>query len=205
MTGRTPHARDYAWLRERHAGLREAYCITLADGIAPADLLSAVGGTGHGTRITGVAGLFEPSFDCWERTGGAELFVAVAALGDWALMVEVNGYLGVSSSAIRTVSAGRTVVSHHRNVDAVDHFLWLADGELLLHFEPLFPHRRDGSGADSHLVAMRESGFQLDPDQESDHQHTEAAFALAERITGIRLTAELLDSLEFVAAPAPAP
>ncbi|MDH6217013.1 DUF6461 domain-containing protein [Streptomyces pseudovenezuelae] len=203
MTGRTPHARDYAWLRERHAGLRDAYCITLAGAIGPQELLAAVG-AGPGTRITGVAGLFEPSFDCWERAAGAELFVGVAALGDWAVMVEVNGYLGVSSPAIRTVSAGRTVVSHYY-ADAMDRFLWLADGELLLRFEPLHPSRREGSGADRFLVEMRESGFRLDPDQELDLQGAEAAFALAERITGVRLTAELLDSLEFVGAVAPVP
>ena len=192
-------------MRERHAGLRDAYCITLAGNIAPRDLLTTVGGAGPGTRITGVAGLFKPTFDCWERAGGAELFVAVAALGDWAVMVEVNGWLGVSSRPMRTVSAGRTVVSHHRSGGEVDHFLWLEDGELLLHFEPLLPSRRDGSGADRHLVEMRESGFRLGHGEELDLDHTEAAFALAERLTGIRLTAELLDSLEFIAAPAPAP
>jgi hypothetical protein len=202
MTAETPHATDYAWLRERHAALMEAYCITLVGAITPTRLLEELG-AGPQSRITGVAGLFEPSFDAWEQREGDELFVGVAAVDDWSVMVEVNGYLGVTSSALRPVSRGRTVVAHHRNINALDHFLWLADGDLLLHFEPLFPDRRDGSRADELLVEMRESGFALEPDADPDHWHTGAAFALAERITGVRLTAELLDSLELVCGTAP--
>jgi hypothetical protein len=202
MTTTAPHATDYGWLRERHAALRESYCVTLAGALTPADLLEALGAE-PGPRIAGVAGLFEPSFDAWSQRQGDELFVGVAAVGDWSLMVEVNGYLGVTSSALRPLSRGRTIVAHHRNIDAVDHFVWLADGELLLHFEPLSPYRRDGSRADGFLVEMRESGFRLDPDAELDDRNTEAAFALAERITGVRLTAELLDSLEFTCGTAP--
>ena len=43
------------------------------------------------------------------------------------------------------LSCGRAVVSHFRNVNAVDHFTWYGDGTLRLHFEPLFAHHRDGS------------------------------------------------------------
>ncbi|MCI3275813.1 DUF6461 domain-containing protein [Streptomyces cylindrosporus] len=204
MTGRTPHARDYAWLRERHRSLREAYCITLVSEIAPEPLLQRLGAEA-GTEVTGVGGLFEPAFDTWEEHQGRELFVAAAAVGGWSVLVEVNGYLGVTSAAVRPLSRGRTVVAHHRSVDALDHFIWLADGELILGFEPLFPYRREGSRAEAFAPRMRESGFLLCPGQDLDHQHTEAAFALAERITGIRLTADTLDSLEFVCGRAPAP
>ncbi|MDN3022290.1 DUF6461 domain-containing protein [Streptomyces sp. S.PB5] len=202
MTGTTPHATDYAWLREQHDGLLEGYCVTLVDAITPARLLEELGAA-PGIRVTGVPALFEPAFEFWDRQddgddGDDEMFVGVAALDGWAVMVEIHGCVGVTSSVMGPVSKGRTVVSHCRNINAVDHFTWLADGELLLHFEPLFPSLRDGSGADRFLTEMRESGFEPDEERTSAHRPTESAFALAERITGIRLTAGRFGSLEFV-------
>jgi hypothetical protein len=96
------------------------------------------------------------------------------------------------------VSRGRSAVSHFRNVNAVDHFYWFQDGRTRLHFEPLFAHQRDGSDPDGLLTEMKESGFDLREDDDRDFTgHTEAAFALAHRITGVRLTPELFASLEF--------
>lgn len=43
------------------------------------------------------------------------------------------------------LSRGHTVVSHFLDVNAVDDFCWYEDGELRLHFEPLFASERDGS------------------------------------------------------------
>ncbi|MET8245219.1 DUF6461 domain-containing protein [Streptomyces sp. NPDC005202] len=51
---------------------------------------------------------------------------------------------------------------------------------------------------------MREAGFDLSEGADREfQQHTCAAFALAERVTGVRLTPRLLDSLEFVCGLVP--
>jgi hypothetical protein len=193
-------AADYGWLEKQYQHLMEAYCVTLVRGLSPDALLEALGAE-PGERMTGVAELSGPSFDDWESDGW---FVAVASVGDWSLMVEHNGFVGVGPETMLPVSRGRTVVSHYRNVNAVDHFYWFEDGTTRLHFEPLFPHHRDGSHPDELLAAMRESGFDLsDEDDAGLDGHTEAAFALAERITGVRLTPELFASAEFVCGRVP--
>jgi hypothetical protein len=200
MTGTTTAA-DYAWLEEQYEDLLEAYCVTLVRGLTPEQLLRQLGAEPRG-RITGVDGLHEPSFDV---SGHDRLFVGATALADWSLMVEVNGYLGVTDEAMLPVSRGRRVVSHFRNVNAVDHFCWFEDGEVRLHFEPLFPYHRDGTRPDELLTEMQESGFSLDEGDQDFEDHTEAAFALAHRLTGIRLTPELFASAEFTCGIAPVP
>ncbi len=198
-------ADDYIWLRERHAPLMHAYCVTLVREIAPERLLQELGAV-EDIRVTGVGALCEPSYDSWDKYGGDPLFVGVAAVGDWSLMVEHNGYLGVTGNLMLPISRGRTVVSHFRNVNAVDRFYWFEDGETRLRFEPLFAHTRTGSHADQLLTEMRESGFDLRKgDDRSHHLHTDAAFALAHRLTGVRLTPELFESLPFVCGAVPVP
>lgn len=197
----TATAADHTWFGERYEGLMEAYCISLVQGLGPEELLRALGAEPE-VRITGVDALHEPSYEGWSHD---RLFVGAAPLDGWSLMVEANGYLGVTDEAMLPVSRGRRVVSHFRNINAVDHFSWYEDGTVRLHFEPLFANCRDGTHPDELLAEMRESGFDLgeeDPDHEA---HTEAAFALAQRITGIRLTPGLLDSAQFVCAHAPVP
>lgn len=201
MNGITTAA-DYGWLEERYADLMEAYCVTLVRGLTADELLQRLGAEPAG-RYTGVAELADPAY---EVGSPYRLFVGAATVGDWALMVEHNGYLGTVDEAMLPLSRGRTVVSHFRNVNAVDHFTWYVDGTVRLHFEPLFAHHRDGSHPDALLTEMREAGFDLrDADDCDTDGHTEAAFALAHRLTGIRLTPELFDTAEFTCGIAPVP
>ncbi|WP_369168047.1 DUF6461 domain-containing protein [Streptomyces sp. R28] len=204
MTGTTTAA-DYAWLETRYPHLTEAYCVTLVRGLAPEALLTELKAAPK-PGLTGVDALVEPSYDEWDDHDGEMLFVGVTAVDDWSLMVEFNGYLGIRAKAMLPVSRGRTVVSHFRNVNAVDHFYWFEDGDTRLHFEPLFAHARDGSHPDELLMEMRESGFDLSDGDDRYHTgHTEAAFALAHRITGIRLTPEIFASARFTCGIAPVP
>ncbi|MDJ1133206.1 DUF6461 domain-containing protein [Streptomyces iconiensis] len=196
-------AADYGWLEERYQPLMEAYCITLVQGLSPEALLKALGAEPV-ERITGVAELREPAEgDPWNMT---ESFVAIAPVGDWSLMVEYNGCVGIDGTMMLPISRGRVAVSHFLNINAVDYFSWYEDGAVRLTFAPLFPHHRDGSHPDELLTAMRESGFDLSGGEDASFDgHTEAAFALAERITGVHLTPELFDSAEFVCGRVPVP
>ncbi|MFJ4933278.1 DUF6461 domain-containing protein [Streptomyces pseudovenezuelae] len=115
----------------------------------------------------------------------------------WALMVEFNGYLGVTDALMRPLSPGRRVVSHFLDVNAVDGFRWYEDGDLRLGFQPLFADERYASRPDELLAEMRESGLDLtERDEDGGHDDyyaslTGASFALAHRLTGIRVTPEL--------------
>jgi hypothetical protein len=57
---------------------------------------------------------------------------------------------------------------------------------------------------DALVGAMQEVGFDISEDGEDD-QPTEAAFALAERLTGIRLTLGLLEKATYTCGIAPVP
>ncbi len=199
-------ATDYAWLEDGYELLMEAYCLTLVRGLTPAELLRELGAEG-GQRITGVDALGEPSYEVHTPF---QLFVGATAIRDWTLMVECNGYLGVTDEAMLPLSRGRRIVSHFLNVNAVDRFCWYEDGDLRLHFEPLFADTRYGSHPDELVAEMRESGFDLserDEDDDNDYYAslTGASFALAHRLTGIRLTPELFAGAEFLCGVAPVP
>ena len=203
MSAATAH--DCLWFDEHFPDLAEAYCVTLVRGLTPEALLTRLGAT-EIRHVTGVDGLHEPAYGAGEPHDGARLFAGVTAIGEWALMVEPNGYLDVTDEIVGPLSLRTTVVSHFCNVNAVDRFNWYEDGGLLLHFEPLFPYRRDGSDPDGLLDDMRAAGFDLSEDEDRDFDLcTEAAFALAERTTGVRLTRELLDTSEFTGEVVPLP
>ncbi|MGW3506460.1 DUF6461 domain-containing protein [Streptomyces sp. NPDC000994] len=185
MTNAT--ADDYRWFEADFAQLAEAYCITMVRGITPVEVLRP-----HAYKTAQVQ-------------QGSHGYLGVAPLEDWSVMVEPNGYIGTLDGVLSRLSAGRTAVSHFRNVNAVDHFNWFENAELRLHFEPLFAYYRDGSDPDSLVTPMREVGFAVEEGTDDLDMVTPATFALAERVTGIRLTPEFLENTQFIEGLAPIP
>lgn len=192
-------ARDYTWFT---SDFPDAYCITLVQGLAPEEFLSRIGAEvdPHSRDADGLEELCaEVSFD------GAHhrLPIGTAAVtgdgGLWTLGVEWNGFAGVTDEIMMPASVGTRIVSHFRNENAADYFHWYEDGKVLLQFEPLFAYARFGPEADSIAEQMLEGGFDLGDSQDRDVElHTEACFALAERLTGVRLTAATLRETQFV-------
>ncbi|WP_436787628.1 DUF6461 domain-containing protein [Yinghuangia sp. YIM S10712] len=199
----TPTALDYLWFDEHYPDLAEAYCVLLVRGTTPEALMDQLG-VEERCLVSGAGGLDAHGLAAWDRHHGDRLFAAVTSVGDWTLMIEPNGYLGSLEAIIQPLSLGTTVVSHFRNVNAVDRFNWFEDGELRLHFEPLFPYQREGRDADTVVDEMLAVGFDLAEDGDTDLT-SEAAFALTERITGVRLTHELFEAAEFQGGTAPLP
>lgn len=196
-----PTADDYRWITEQHEDWMDAYCVTYVQGIAPGELLRALGADAA-ERITGVGRLREltMAYDLDDQ----RFFVGVTSLGDWSVMVEHNGFLGATDEAVLPLSRGRTVVSHHRNANGLHRFCRFVDGTLRLDFDALFADCREGSHPDELLADMRECGFDLTGEGGGDdargrgYATVDASFALAERITGIRVTPELLTSAPYV-------
>ncbi|MDH6707667.1 hypothetical protein P3T27_004404 [Kitasatospora sp. MAA19] len=209
----TAHATDYTWFEQRYPIPGEAYCLALVEGITADELLRRFGAL-PGREVTGldaVVAAWETFDDGEDEEAEARfepeedrLLVAVTELDGWALAVEVFGYLGSLPDVIRRLADGTRLVSHFRNASAVDHFNWWEQGGCRLQFEPLFPAQRDGSDADAPGVPelLTACGFQLDG--EGHDLHTEAAFALAERLTDVRLTPERLETATFRICYAPA-
>ncbi|MFJ8471386.1 DUF6461 domain-containing protein [Kitasatospora sp. NPDC094011] len=208
------HATDYTWFEQRYPVLGEAYCLTQVEGVSAAELLRRFDAL-TGREVTGLDAVVAAweTFDDGEDTEAEALFdldedrllVAVAELDGWALAVEPYGYLGSLPEVITGLGEGTRLVSHFRNVNAVDHFNWWERGACRLQFEPLFADQKDGTDADAPGVPelLAACGFQLDG--ERHELHTEAAFALAERLTDVRLGPERLEAAAFRLGYAPRP
>jgi hypothetical protein len=193
-------ASDYMWFEDRPEGLSEAYCLTLARGLTPAEFLRRIGSHSE-WQLQGIDALFEPSMNIWSEYPAKGLFIGVTTIpgddGDWALGVEINGYLGVTPEVMMPLSVGTRIVTHSRDIEAVDRFYWVEDGDVRLAFTPLSACYREGSTPDAVVDLMREVGFDVsEADAEADHP-TEAALALAERLTGVHLTPEFLEQATY--------
>lgn len=197
------NAADYLWFQG--CGLSYSYCLTLVEGLDQATALQRIetdliGPAAGLPALRDLAG--RNSF--WDGRNGNRHFIGAAEVDGWTLLLEDNGFLGVTEAVIAPLSAGTQVVSHQRNVDAHDRFRWMVDADLRLAFAPLFPAWRSGSDPDGLVDVMQRVGFDLRDDEDRDYElHTEAAFALAEHLTGVRLTAELLESADYLCGLAP--
>lgn len=207
----TATAADYAWAGPWIDSLSQAYCLTLVRALTPTQFLARLGAQIAGPSRAGTE-LSLPSFEVWDQYQGQALFIGATTVrgagADWALGLEVNGYLCVTPAAIVPLSAGTRLVSHHRDVEAADDFYWVEDRDIRLYFQPGSPAWREGSTPDAVADAMALAGFDLREDTEydaDDDVRTEAAFALAEHLTGVRLTRELLDQSVYLCGVAPVP
>lgn len=205
MTSAT--AEDYAWVDDWYDSVGQAYCLTLARGLAPGEFLARMGAVPDGLD-DGLAVIAVRSQDLWEQDPVRHAVIGVTAVrdtdgGTWALGVEVNGFLGVTPEVIAPLSGGTRVVSHCANGGG--RFYWMEDAAVLLTFEPLFAEYRDGTEANAAVQAMRAAGFDLSEGSDNTGHPIASAFALAERLTGVRVTREFLDSARYALGLAPYP
>ncbi|MFE6050631.1 DUF6461 domain-containing protein [Kitasatospora sp. NPDC056446] len=208
------HATDYTWFEQRYPVLGEAYCLTHVQGVTADELLRRFEAL-PGREVTGL----DAAVAAWETFDDGEdteaeallgedddrLLVAITELDGWALAVEPYGYLGSLYEVVPRLGDGTRAVSHFRSAGAVDSFHWWEHGSCRLQFEPLFADQRHGSDADAPGIPdlLTACGFDLGGGRNG--QHTEAAFALAERLTDVRLDAERLEAATFRLGYAPRP
>ena len=201
-------AADYAWFSERFPELASGYCLTLVRGLAPATVLSRLGARLE-PGLTQLAAMSEPSLRLWDADApgsGSQSLIGVTTIpGEgWTLAVEPTGFLGVTEAVAVPLSVGSALVSHHRNFNAGGSFLWIDDGDIRLRFDPLDPAWREGSNPDAVVAVMRRVGFELSQDNETEHPE-QASFALAEYLTGVRVTRELLADSTYQCGIVPIP
>jgi hypothetical protein len=184
---------DYAWFRDHW--LYEMYCMTLVRGVTPAEFLSRVGAEpsdeAQGFRAFAQA---DGEFQAGQEAYGDNMFIGATPVnghdGPWTLAVEINGIVGTDRRLMSRASAGTRAVSHYRNVRALTIFQWWEDGDLRTTFE--WPRVRSGSTPDALVEAMARVGFDLDRGID-----VPAKVALAEELTGVRVTAELLEHASY--------
>ncbi|NGO80298.1 hypothetical protein G6045_32250 [Streptomyces sp. YC504] len=194
----TRTAADYRWFEDDFPDIAEAYCFTLVRGLSPAELTSRLEGRPE-IPLRGIAAVVDAAFAQYDLEGGDRQLVAMTPVGTWTLLIEPNGYLGVTEERVLPASAGTCWVSHFVNINGVGTFLWAQDQVLRLCFDPMFLEDRWGAAPDELLDVMHRIGFHFDNDPEMDVS-SPAGFALAEHLTGIAITPALLQDTTFTCA-----
>ena len=203
---RTAVAADYRWFAgERDFG--KGFCFTWIKGLTPPQVLERLGAT-ELERVS------------WQQMvgsgdgewGGDRYFFGVARIGDWSLMVEDNGTLGTVDERMAPLSLGGTVISHYRDGGDAGHgrLLVLADGVTALDFDPVAADRLRGSRAAELRPVVDGAGFayarrlRLAGDADGYRAYcVQAAFALTERLTGVPMTRDLLDTKTYLLSTVP--
>ncbi|MER6444162.1 hypothetical protein DEJ51_01265 [Streptomyces venezuelae] len=197
-------AADYGWIRSSSFfayGLEAGYTLTLVRGLPPAELF-AVAGAAPRRTCAGLGELIDAhmevldGYENWPESFLAGAFTVPGEGGDWTLVVEFGGDLGTRPSLMEALSAGTRAVSHTSNGGKpMDFFHWYEDGELRVTFE--WPADRTGSTPDDLNPLMREVGLNPTGDEDPDVDGKAAVLALTERLTGVRVTGELLAGAEY--------
>lgn len=193
----------YSWWRPWRPEWADGHCVTLVSDITPSGVVTSLGGNSVG-YVQGIDALDERTVEHW---GGeydpSHAMIGVAEVdGMWALVAEINGFVGVTERLIGPMSVGRTIVSHFRNINAVHRFHWWDDGRLVVDFDLLFPTERFGADPDALLDDIRGVGVPLDAASEeiAGIDLSAAGFALAQRITDVVCTPELFERSSFLLA-----
>ncbi|MEV6983269.1 DUF6461 domain-containing protein [Sphaerisporangium sp. NPDC051017] len=192
-------AADYAWFEEKYGDSlwTSGFCLTFVRDLTPEDAF----------RRLAVAG--RPADDPG-KTSDAHPITAYTAIGG-AVLLEDEGRAGTLAEVTRRLSAGTVTATVYLDAEDGPQFLFAADGHLVTGFEPGLPDGRWGPSPDRLLPQMRAVGLptghdDADPPGEDtavgitadmdDDTATGAgpdtavlaAMALAERVTGVRLT-----------------
>lgn len=110
--------------------------------------------------------------------------VEATTVGDWAVIVEINGYQATLDEPLARLSKGTRAAVVYWNVNALMGFYWSVDGTQVRYFDPLLYDNPGWLG--SPLPQEEGLTFGL------GHPRT-AAMACAERLTGVRLARAFLD------------
>jgi hypothetical protein len=190
----SPTAADYAWFESEFPDLADAYCIALIRGVTPDDVLHRLGASPEMTTH-GIESAYESAFQAIDRYEG---FLALTGIGDWTLSVEPNGFACSLDDVAATLAHDTTLVSHYLNVNFVSRFLWIESDDIKLSFELVGPDIRTGSEADRVADLITDAGFVISEDaDDGGGAMIGASFALAEILTGVRVTPDLLRSATF--------
>ncbi|MFC7645567.1 DUF6461 domain-containing protein [Streptosporangium lutulentum] len=211
---------DYSWFSsERFPGLAGAHCFTYVRGLTPEELVTRLGARVEDrSHMTLDELIWDFSFDpyAWQTFGAV-------AVGDWVLMVEANGLLGITEEVITPLSAGTRLVSHlYFEGEGVEDFRWIDDGELRFDFthddgyshwiedgriQLKFPlpewglQERYSEKTPDELAETMERIDSVYPPYTDPHEGL--AFLLAERLTGITLTPQLLKEPTYLCGAVP--
>jgi hypothetical protein len=166
-----------------------AVCLTFVEGLSPDQVEDRLGADPGSRRST----TFEQAAD--DQDFVAERFaIQVGVIDGWTVLVEPNGYVCSQDAVLAGLATGGRAVMVFWNVNLDSRFGYARDGVLVRVFDP--------------VLGTSEVGDPL-PEEAgpADEQPIHAALALAESLTGVRVTAGwLLDEARpTVTCPLAAP
>ncbi|MGV9771307.1 DUF6461 domain-containing protein [Streptosporangium sp. NPDC003464] len=198
---------DYSWFsRERFPEFADAYCFTYVRGLTLEEVVTRLG-----VRVEDCSRVTLDELIRWQTFGAV-------AVGDWVLLVEACSGLGVTEEIIMPLSAGTRLISHfYLDVDDMDYFYWIDDGKIRFEFahDEGYSHRID-DGRIQFMFRPHESYSEEMPDELAEileridspvysiaAPHKGPAFLMAERLTGITMTPQLLEESTYLGGVVP--
>lgn len=176
---------DYQWLSNPYGWLSDAACVTAAPGANKADVLAAFGAEPATIPVA------ETDFGVMPAVGVVEVPGGIVA-------VEVNGWEGSRAEVLRAVAAHGQAASAYWNVNALTRVSLARDGRVLSAFEAWADSRRHGDDpgiADEFIDGL-----------DFDHGNRKPCMlVVVERFTGLRLTADIVESIDRVHLITPVP
>ena len=183
---------------DRDPGLGSGYCFTLVQGLDSAQVIERLGGR----ELERVGWDLVVGPGDGERAGAGRFFAGVARVGDWALIVEDNGSLGVTRAVAGPLSEGRTVLAYRGNGAGRGRLMVFEDAQLVLDFDSAAPDRSGGSRPGDFVPAMRSAGLIGGPDVTD---HTAPALRFLAQQTGVALTSDLVKERTYLLVTVPKP
>ncbi|XVV12799.1 DUF6461 domain-containing protein [Actinoplanes sp. CA-131856] len=172
--------------------LDKGYCFVWAANLKPQQALDRL----KGKELERVAWQQLVGAGDGQRVSTGKYFFGVARLDTTSLIIEDNGTLGLADQLLSELSEHTTVVCNYHDPDARSRFLVMADRVVQLEFDPASNDKRLGTQATALASMIDAVGF-------APRTAEAASFALAERLTGVPLTLDLLKERTYLFSSAP--
>lgn len=110
---------DYSWWRTWRPEWADGHCVSLVSDISADSLIASLGADAV-AQVSGIDALNQRTVEHWDDgyDPSQQMLGAADIAGGWALLAEINGFVGVTERLMGPVSVGRTIVSHFRNINA---------------------------------------------------------------------------------------
>ncbi|BBH65461.1 hypothetical protein ACTI_21460 [Actinoplanes sp. OR16] len=195
VTASAVPAADLIWPL-RDAGLSSGFCFTLVRDLKPNQVIERLGGKElERVEWHQLVGPGDGEVDASQR-----YFVGLARIGDWTLIAEDAGDLGVTEEIVRPLSEGRSLLAYRSDAGRRGRLLVLEDGQVLLDFDSQTPERWGGSRPGDFVPAMRAAGLLGGTDVT---EPTGPALSFLTAQTGVALTREQLTGRTYVLVTVP--
>ncbi len=176
---------DYDWIDESILG--EAATVTLARNRTARELLKAFRVDETSDPISA-----DDMMDHYDRS-----LVGVARTAAGSFAIEPNGFAGSEQEVLEAIATeGTDVASVYWNVNGRALFSYALNGEVVTAFDPYQPDERWGTHHDLLGPLMEALPFPAPDVEQFDIWPVQVALALAEEITGVKVTERLVDEID---------